>query len=153
MYILDVEASGFDPESYPIEVAFTNLKTGESDQFLINPGFASDWDYWSEAAERVHGISLDALSRSGVSPCEALYRLEKLSNQQVFTDAPRFDELWLARLYDEMQDKPRYMLQDIRSLVAKENQEAMEREMETISPPHRAMADVEMLVKLVRRYT
>lgn len=152
MYIIDIEASGLDTASYPIEIAYLNLATGESDEFLINPASATGWDYWSEEAEVIHGISRDRLSRWGISLYEAYCRLDALSDKQVFSDATPYDEYWLSRIYEEVGEKPRYLLKDLSSVIATDRREAWQQEMETIARPHRAMADVDVLASLVRKY-
>ena len=55
-YIIDVEASGFGSDSYPIEVGLA-LEPGERFCTLIRP--LDHWDHWDEQAESVHKISRD----------------------------------------------------------------------------------------------
>ena len=50
---LDVEASSFDDDSYPIELAWSDDR-GEIQRFLIRP--LDGWDNWNEASEAIHGI-------------------------------------------------------------------------------------------------
>jgi hypothetical protein len=62
--IIDIEASGFGVDSYPIEVGIV-LSTGQKYCALIKP--AHDWLYWDKQAELVHGLSLDLLWSHGKS--------------------------------------------------------------------------------------
>ncbi|MEH6628750.1 MAG: hypothetical protein V7739_20100 [Motiliproteus sp.] len=56
MIIVDIEASGLSPDSYPIEIAWVDTRTDACDAFLINPETACcDWDYWNYDAEKIHG--------------------------------------------------------------------------------------------------
>ena len=64
---LDVEATGFGPESYPIEIAWSD-EQGEIHRCLIDPTPIAAWTSWSDAAERVHGIDRERLHRNGWAP-------------------------------------------------------------------------------------
>jgi hypothetical protein len=50
--IIDIEASGFGVDSYPVEVGIV-LSTGQKYCAIIKP--ADDWLYWDKKAELVHG--------------------------------------------------------------------------------------------------
>ena len=52
-YIIDVEASGFGPRSYPIEVGVA-MEADRRFSALIAP--ASDWTHWDDEAEQVHRV-------------------------------------------------------------------------------------------------
>ena len=106
---IDVEASGFGPESYPIEVGWCDI-AGNAESVLIRP--APGWTFWSQEAEGVHGISRAQLEAEGVEPAEAVARIVAATmtadepragrlapRRVVFSDAPEFDGVWLARLF------------------------------------------------------
>ncbi|WDP84202.1 MAG: hypothetical protein HUN05_02695 [Desulfobacter sp.] len=59
-YIVDVEASGFGSQSYPIEIG---LALGPDTRYcsLIIP--SPQWTHWDKAAEKTHAISRDLLAR------------------------------------------------------------------------------------------
>lgn len=102
---LDVEASGFGPDSYPIEVAW-NLPDGEITRCLISPEDVPTWTHWDAQAEQVHGIERDRLLRNGWSPSYVAGRLAAdLGGRVVYTDAPAFDAAWLDRLFSAV-DRP-----------------------------------------------
>ncbi len=102
---IDVEASALE-NGYPIEIGWATvdvpgraLKRVES--FLIRP--PAIWlereDGWSEASFRIHGITVEKLLADGVSPEEAIDRLDAaLAGWTVFSDSPK-DQEWLDRLY------------------------------------------------------
>lgn len=95
--IIDVEASGFGSDSYPIEVG---VVTDEGNRFcrLIRP--LAQWTHWSEEAEALHGISRDVLFDRGVDcrqVCEELNSL--LKDQTVYSDGWVVDQPWLIKLY------------------------------------------------------
>ncbi|MBU3069972.1 hypothetical protein KOI40_09065 [Aestuariicella sp. G3-2] len=96
--IIDVEATGFHPHSYPIEVGIAT-SDGQRYSSLIKP--YPNWEYWSEEAEAVHGISrqdLEKYGKPGKVVAEDLNRL--LQNQTVYSDGWVVDKPWLIKLFD-----------------------------------------------------
>jgi hypothetical protein len=95
--IIDVEASGFGPHSYPIEVGVVK---GNGDRYcsLIRP--EPDWTEWSEDAESLHGISREVLQRKGKSIQQVCAELNHfLLDETVYSDAIGHDQRWLMRLF------------------------------------------------------
>ncbi|MEK7413052.1 MAG: hypothetical protein AAB263_07030 [Planctomycetota bacterium] len=96
---LDVEASGFGAESWPISVAWCE-HTGEIRRYLINPSSVPEWTHWDPAAEKLHGLDRERLARNGWSPADVTARIDDaLRGGLAFSDAPDFDTTWLQRLY------------------------------------------------------
>ena len=60
--IVDVEASGFGGESYPIEIGIA-MEGGAKFCTLIMP--APEWQHWDDEAEKVHRVSRDILETYG----------------------------------------------------------------------------------------
>ncbi len=52
--VIDIEASGFGRNSYPIEVGYV-LPDGRAGCMLVAP--APGWTHWDESAAQVHGIT------------------------------------------------------------------------------------------------
>ena len=97
--IMDLEASGFGDQSYPIEVAWCD-DTGTINRLLIKPTVPA-WTWWSDEAEAVHGIDRDRLQRNGWDPEFVIAEINRdLAGRTVYTDAPDFDGAWLTKLYD-----------------------------------------------------
>ena len=95
--ILDVEASGFGDESYPIEVGYC-LASGEKFCVLIKP--LKEWCYWDERAEALHGISRTSLNEAGQSVRQVAATLnEKLEGLTLYSDAWAFDKRWLNLIH------------------------------------------------------
>lgn len=96
--IIDVEATGFHPLSYPIEVGVVN-SDGDRYSSLIKP--YANWDYWSEEAEAVHGISQADLQKYGKPGNVVVEELNSfLQSQTVYSDGWVVDKPWLIKLFD-----------------------------------------------------
>lgn len=95
--IMDIEASGFGADSYPIEVGVIT-ESGQRYCSLISPD--PGWQHWDLSAEGVHGISRETLFFHGhtlENVCRELNQL--LANQTVYSDAWAFDQRWLNKLF------------------------------------------------------
>ena len=98
--VIDFEASGFGPDSYPIEVGLI-LNNGMTYQSLIRPH--DHWTQWEEKASRIHGITREELMLRGKPPqliCQELnlYCLD----QVLYTDCWSHDHHWLNTLYSSV---------------------------------------------------
>ena len=95
--IIDVEASGFGPRGYPIEVGVA-LDDGHKYCALILP--APDWTYWDPEAEKIHRIPRDVLETYG-RPRQAVASTlnELLTGRTVYTDGWVVDKPWLTTLF------------------------------------------------------
>ena len=104
--IIDVEASGFGPHSYPIEVGLA-LDDGGKYCSLILP--AKDWTHWDEAAEKVHRIPRDILEEHG-KPAKTIADdlNDLLKDRTVVTDGWVVDHPWINKLFAECQVYPRF---------------------------------------------
>lgn len=95
--IIDIEASGFGPHGYPIEVGVA-LHSGATCCYLIQP--MPEWVHWDEGAERVHRIPRDILEVHGKPIDEVARRLnEALEGQTVYSDGWQVDKPWLIQLF------------------------------------------------------
>lgn len=96
-YIIDIEASGFGEDSYPIEVGAV-LDNDRKYCTLIQP--QSDWVHWDEGAEDVHGISRGQLFDFGKPAREVADNLNQLlSGMTLFSDGWVVDKPWLSKLF------------------------------------------------------
>jgi hypothetical protein len=110
---LDMEASGFGRDSYPIEIGFV-LGDGRAWCTLIRP--ADDWTHWDPAAERLHGISRDAALRHGREiGAVAAHLNRELAGLTLYCDGWAHDYAWLNRLYDAAGLVPAFRLDSLRS--------------------------------------
>ncbi len=95
--IIDIEASGFGAESYPIEVG-VSLSSGDKYCSLILP--EAHWVHWDESAEETHGISQATLQKFGRSSSEVAKTLNKyLQGRVVYSDCWGVDYPWLIALF------------------------------------------------------
>lgn len=114
---LDFEASSLASNSYPIEVAW-NLPDGSIESHLIYPAGTSKWTDWSPKAQEIHGISHDDLVTHGKTPAWVCRRMnEQLVEQIVYTDAPDYDGMWLAELFSQFWDEPKFELRHVDVLL------------------------------------
>jgi hypothetical protein len=96
-FIIDIEASGFGPYSYPIEVGLA-LEPGTKFCSLIAP--APDWTHWDVSAEQVHRIPRDILETYGKPATQVALGLnELLGNMTVYSDGWVVDQPWLTQLF------------------------------------------------------
>ncbi len=113
--ILDMEASGFGKNSYPIEVGFV-LPDGRARCALIRP--APHWQHWDPQAELLHHLSRDVVQRHGRPITEIAAMLnDALAGMVVYSDGWANDYSWLAALFDEAGCSPKFKLDNLRALL------------------------------------
>lgn len=97
--VIDIEASGFGADSYPIEIG---VITSDGRRFcrLIKP--LTSWVHWDDSAQELHGISRENLDKFGVEPVRACAQLNAfLQNTTAYSDGWSVDSSWINRLFDE----------------------------------------------------
>lgn len=152
--ILDFEASGFGPESYPVEVGFS-LVSGERFCALIRPH--ESWNYWDFHAEAIHGISRGLLLTRGNDVRQVCRELNRrLQGRTLYSDAWVVDKEWCNRLFEAAQLQPTFHLSAIEN-VQSECQyliwdEVRRKLLEnTEMHRHRASVDAEFIQKVFRQ--
>lgn len=96
-YIIDIEASGFGTQSYPIEVGVV-APDGSKFCSLITP--LPDWLHWSQEAEELHNISHDTLLEFGEDAHQVCTQLNDFCDgQRLYSDGWVVDYPWLIKLY------------------------------------------------------
>lgn len=152
--ILDIEASGFGRDSYPIEVGFV-LPDGSAFCSLIRP--AAHWTHWDGAAEQVHQIRRETLLVRGRPVTEvARWLNDQLHGLTLYSDGWAHDYPWLGALYEEAGLVPRFRLDNLRALLTEaqarrwaETRQAVSNELQLTR--HRASADARLLQKTLLR--
>lgn len=152
IFILDIEASGLAEESYPIEIAWCSLDESESYQALINPETAGDWEYWDGFAETaIHGLSREHCCKEGKSVLTIAQAVGNLLREEsVLSDAHWQDQIWLERLFEAVGKRPPGKLKPIDQAVTQDQRALLTEKLATSSRPHRALADCQLLARIVR---
>ena len=113
-HIIDIEASGFGGQSYPIEVGVV-LSDGQKHCQLIRPH--EDWISWSSEAENIHGISRETLEQHGASLVKVAADLNRLlAGKTIYSDCWVADNSWLITLFDKARLHPSFYMYDIMTI-------------------------------------
>jgi hypothetical protein len=146
--VLDVEASGFGRNSYPIEVGFV-LPDGHTYCTLIRP--LAHWTHWDAQAALTHHIPRTALQARGQSVAEVAHKLNTdLRGQTVYSDGWANDYSWLGALFDAADMSPAFRLENLRVLLTEAESEKWhvikaQIGAERGAQRHRASADARLL--------
>jgi hypothetical protein len=147
-WFLDIEASGFGPGSYPIEVGFV-APDGHALCTLIRP--EPDWTHWDSSAEQIHHVRRELLVSHGRTAVEVAGLLNReLAGHEIYSDCWAHDYVWLARLFEAADRSPRFQLHDLRELLDESEQarfDATRAEVRARSAQqrHRASTDARVL--------
>ena len=98
--IIDIEASGFGSQSYPIEIG---VITSDGRRFcrLIRP--LPHWTHWDCEAEKLHGISRQDMQQYGESPMRVCHQLNAFLQQTTaYSDGWTVDSSWINRLFGDV---------------------------------------------------
>jgi hypothetical protein len=146
--ILDIEASGFGKNSYPIEVGFIDesLNTWCA---LIKPEL--DWHHWDSSAESMHYITRESLLKHG-KPAQLVAQAlnEQLRDKTVYSDGWIHDFIWISLLFDSAKIPQRFKLEDLRNVLTSK-QEAIWHDTKNLIQQelkikrHRASVDAKVL--------
>lgn len=152
--VLDVEASGFGSESYPIEVGYA-LPDGRVFCTLIRP--EPHWTHWDAQAEQLHHIPRPALLSRGRPAAEVAILLnEQLQGRTVYSDGWNHDYTWLALLFEAAGLRQRFRLDNLRALLGEDEAarwHAVKQQVagERGAQRHRASADARLLQLTLQR--
>jgi hypothetical protein len=153
--ILDIEASGLHPTSFPIEIAWTGWATSTK-SFLIKPDASWAIEDWDDVAEDLHHISLADILRDGVDAKTIINALlSDAAGKTIISDGVSFDQHWLDMLFEASEQSQTIKLQDstawLASMIKHLNLDASQvidtlRSCDDDLPiAHRAAGDVERL--------
>ena len=147
---VDLEASGLNAQSWPIEAGWVHADGAEPVSILIKP--AEDWKEtgWDRQAAGLHGISREQLQREGVDLVTACRRLNAVfAGCTVYSDAPDWDSFWLYRLFTSARMRQSFQLSNFADFVRPlmvGREDAILDEAEKLAPRrHRAGADARHL--------
>ncbi|XSG84112.1 MAG: hypothetical protein ACPW60_10255 [Methylohalobius sp. ZOD2] len=113
---IDVEASSLGPQSYPIQIAWSDAG-GDIESWLINPKPVESWTDWDWNAQDVHQIPRSMLTEFGCEPQWVAKRMNQaLDGQTVYSDSPGIDGFWLVTLFDAVGIYPAFRIEKSWSL-------------------------------------
>ena len=116
--IIDLEASGFGANSYPIEIGIA-LSNGQTACYLIRP--QTDWVHWDQGSEYLHGLTREQLFKFGRPVAEVAHTLNQLlGTQTVYSDAWGFDQTWMSWLYECADVRQHFKLDAVQSLFSEQ---------------------------------
>ena len=146
--VLDVEASGFGRNSYPIEIGLA-LPDGHTFCTLIRP--LAHWTHWDAQAAQTHHIPRALLQERGQSVEQVAHKLNaELRGQTVYSDGWANDYSWVGALFEAADLSPSFRLENLRKLLTEDEAEQWHRIKAQIGAErgaqrHRASADARLL--------
>jgi hypothetical protein len=146
--VLDVEASGFGRNSYPIEIGFV-LPNGHAYCTLIRP--ETHWTHWDAQAEATHHIPRALLVERGLAVPDVARTINaQLAGQTVYSDGWANDYSWLGALFDAADMSPAFRLENLRALLDDQQADQWHTVKALVSSErgvqrHRASADARLL--------
>jgi len=152
--VLDIEASGFGRNSYPIEIGFV-LPDGHTYCTLVQP--EPHWTHWDAQAAGVHHISRTLIETRGLPVTEVADKLNtELRGLTVYSDGWANDYSWLGALFEAAGVAPSFKLENLRSLLSEDEANRWHAAKEEITRErgaqrHRASADARLLQLTLQR--
>lgn len=150
-FILDIEASGFGQDSYPIEVG---VITDSGRRYCRLIKRQQDWNNWSEEAESLHGISRQLLDKKGVSVGQICYELNKmLKGKTVYSDGWVVDYPWMITLFHAARTEMAFKVSPLEAILSEEQMATWDQTRAFILAKepitrHRASTDAELIQKV-----
>ena len=111
---IDFEASSLSPNSWPIEVgvAWLDGHRVEIRSKLIKPHNIWDLDDWSDESAAVHNIPFHDLENAESAEEVARWLKTEVGGRMLVSDAPKFDQHWLDRLMNTIEEPPHDQIED-----------------------------------------
>lgn len=154
LFIIDIEASGLKPASYPIEIGWAHrYDPNQSGGFLIRP--EREWTYWDKYAEDyIHKISRFECEQYGVDAVSAANRLnEKLNGELVLSDAVEYDRPWIRKLFNAAGMEINFKVVSIYDYIDPAKVEKFNQRIMVSGVQHRALADAKGLVECLNYFS
>jgi len=146
--VLDIEASGFGRNSYPIEIGFV-MPDGHTYCTLVQP--EPHWTHWDAHAAEVHHITRTLIETRGLPVVDVAQKLNaELRGQTVYSDGWANDYSWLGALFDAADLTPHFKLENLRKLLTEAQAEQWHTVKAAITQErgaqrHRASSDARLL--------
>jgi len=142
--IIDIESSGLQSRSHPIEVGVV-MADDRRYEALLRP--TPEWTHWDPEAEKLHGISQTQLLAEGIDIRLVCARLNDLCwRQTLYSDCWTYDSRWLQHLFATAGMPMKFRCSALENVLTEhEIREWTERKRRCHSalrlPPHRALND------------
>lgn len=152
--IIDIEASGFGQQSYPIEVGIV-MSNGSRYCRLIKP--FQDWHHWNPEAEGIHGISRDVLLKEGENPITVCHELNDfVGDNLLYSDAWVVDYPWLLTLFARSAVKMKFSISSLELILTEDQLSLWDRNKEIVVHDsklvrHRASSDASIVQQTYQR--
>lgn len=152
--VIDIEASGLHPGSYPIEVGIV-LSNGRTYEALIQP--FSSWTHWDSNAELLHGISREMLKREGRDAFDVCNEINQLcAGKTLYSDCSVYDSSWIKKLFTFTNIPPKFHCASIETVLSEDdliNWNMYKREYARFAQinPHRALNDAITISETLER--
>ncbi|WP_416306422.1 hypothetical protein [Neptunicella sp. SCSIO 80796] len=146
--IIDIEASGFGADSYPIEVGVI-MQDGDRYCRLIKP--QPGWQHWDEKAQALHGIERDLLVNKGTSAHQVAMELNSLlAGKTVYSDGWVVDSPWLIKLHHDTQIAMQYRISSLEMILSEAQMQIWHHTRSSLQdnstlPRHRASTDASII--------
>lgn len=151
MQVIDLEASGLHPDSYPIEVGVYDIEHPESSfSFLIKPD--PTWTYWDYSAQDIHGLARAYIEEDGISIYEACKVLNEKLGDCVLSDAVSFENMWLNTLFGTANVVPTFVVESVYNYINLMDLADFEAAMFNGARPHRALDDARIIGECVKQF-
>jgi len=154
MIILDIEASGLHPESYPIEIAWQDTERSDNfDTLFIKP--AETWTYWDDYAEtKIHHISRHTIIEQGIPIEDACLRLNRsLEGKTIYSDAIEYDQRWMMKLFNVAGVVPTFNFGSILDFLPQDGELQFNQLLEEAEIKHRALDDARQISSFINKLT
>lgn len=146
--VIDIEASGFGPGSYPLEIGLV-MGDGTAHCYLIQP--YEDWTHWEVEAEKLHRLSRETAERFGMDGGYVARQLNKLlEGQTVYSDAWSYDNTWLAVLFERAGIAQKFNVEQLAKITSEDQKLVWDQVRDRIIEEsglkrHRASADARIV--------
>jgi len=154
--VIDIEASGFGRDSYPIEIGIA-LADGRQYQTLVRP--EAGWQHWDRSAQDVHGISRSDLFKYGRSVFQICREINEIcAGAVLYSDCWVYDHYWFRRLFDAAHTPALGQCKAMEYLLNDEQQLDYQTVKQTFAsrlglPMHRALNDAVVIQKTLQSLT
>ncbi|MEM9704949.1 MAG: hypothetical protein AAF850_02600 [Pseudomonadota bacterium] len=151
---LDIEASGLNEKSWPVEIGWALPDQAET-SLIVKPDPAWPDAGWDPSAEELHGLHRDTLDADGLPAKVVCERLNKaLRGRTVYSDAIDWDGFWLYRLFQAGRQRPAFLLESFNAIIdglSPRRRDAVLIAHDALAPGgHRAATDAARLLGLYR---